>query len=208
VDTVVPDEFISDIKGNELEAYKLTSKTSATASPYSVIFFTVNPTSPTYPTEVGSSLRIYTCENLIKAATWSDTTSCIVATIARPCTLTTNDTVTLITINSGSSSNLFVMGSNVQIEIRDLKYKYLSSHSEFIYQFYFELVLSASTSNAAFRRTVHTPLVIAERPGVGVDTGFRNYFSNDLLNSGSNYPNLIRIVSEDTTKWNYIVQST
>jgi hypothetical protein len=100
------------------------------------------------------------------------------------------------------------MGTPVQIEIKDLKYKYLSSHTEFIYQFYFELVLSASTTNAAFRRTVHTPLVIAERPGAAVDTGFRNYFSNDLLNSGSNYPNLIRIVSEDITKWNYIVQST
>jgi hypothetical protein len=29
-----------------------------------------------------------------------------------------------------------------------------------------------------------------------------------LLNSGLNYPNIIRIVSEDPTKWNYIVQST
>lgn len=37
VDTVVPFEFVSDIKGNDLEPYKLTSMTSATATPYSVI---------------------------------------------------------------------------------------------------------------------------------------------------------------------------
>ena len=68
--------------------------------------------------------------------------------------------------------------------------------------------LSASTTNVAFRRTVHTPLVIPNRPAAADDTGFRNYFSNDLLQSGSNYPNIVRIVSENTTKWNFIVQST
>ncbi len=47
VDTVVPVEFVSDIKGNDLEPYKLTSMTSATATPYSIIYFTVTPNFPT-----------------------------------------------------------------------------------------------------------------------------------------------------------------
>lgn len=113
VDTVVPNDFVLTMTGNENEPNKLSSMTSATASPYSKIIFNVVVGS--IPTQVGSSLRIFTCENLIRAPSWSNTGSCIVGGTPRACTIATNDTITLITINSGSSNNYFAMGSTVAV---------------------------------------------------------------------------------------------
>lgn len=113
--------------------------TSAIASPYSFISFVVTPT---FPTEVGSSLKIYTCENLIKASSFNSAVSCLVAGVSKTCSLTTNDTTTLITINSGSSNNLFPISVATSVVINDLQFKYLSSNTEFIYQFYFQITLS------------------------------------------------------------------
>lgn len=113
--------------------------TSATASPYSSIQFTVTPS---FPTEVGSSLKIYTCENMIKAPSFSSSVSCVVGGTSRTCTVDTNDTLTLITINSGSSNNYFVNGVAVNIVINDLQFKYVSSNTEYIYHFYFMITLS------------------------------------------------------------------
>jgi hypothetical protein len=80
IDTVVGEEFITSLTGNPAnivnnnpETYKLSSMIGATASPYSIITFTVTPT---FVTEAGSSLKIYTCENLIAAPTFSTSTSC------------------------------------------------------------------------------------------------------------------------------------
>jgi hypothetical protein len=71
------------------------------------------------------------------------------------------------------------------------------------------MTLSESATNLIVRNTVHTPQVIPPRPvDSNYNTGFRNYFSNDLFNTGSNYPNIVRIVSDVPSKWTYIIQST
>lgn len=143
--------------GNQGETDKLTSVTSAVASPYSRISFLVTPT---FPTEMGSSLKIYTCENLIKAPSFNPSISCLVGGVSKSCTLETNDTISLITINSGSSNNLFPQGTSTAVIINDLQFRFLSSNTEYIYQFYFQITLSESSSNLIIKKTVHTPQVI------------------------------------------------
>jgi len=54
VDTVVPDDFVTLLTGNAGETNKLSSMSTTTSS----ISFTVTPT---FATEIGSSLKIYTC---------------------------------------------------------------------------------------------------------------------------------------------------
>lgn len=109
---------------------------------------------------MGSSLKIYTCENLIKASAFDPSSSCVVGGVNTACTLVTNDTITLITINSGSSNNLFVQGLSTTVTINDLQFRFLSSNTEYIYQFYFQLTLSESSSNLIIKKTVQTPQVI------------------------------------------------
>ena len=37
-------------------------------------------------------------------------------------------------------------------------------------------------------------------------TNFQNYFSNNIYNTGSNFLNVFRLVSTDSTQWNNILQ--
>ena len=146
---------------------------------------------------------------MIKAPSFNPSVSCLVGGVSKSCTLDTNDTITLITINSGSSNNLFPQSTATTVTINDLQFRFLSSNSEHIYQFYFQITLSESSTNLIIKKTVQTPQVIPERPAnTLVNTGFTNYFSNDLYNTGTNYPNIFRIVSTVPAQWNYIVQST
>lgn len=135
VDTIVPDDFVTLLTGNAGETNKLSSMSTTTSS----ISFTVTPT---FATEIGSSLKIYTCENLISTASFDPAVSCVVGGVSRTCSIVTNDTITLITINSGSSNNYFLMGTPTTVLINNLKFKYVSSNTEFIYQFYFQITLS------------------------------------------------------------------
>lgn len=48
------------------------------------------------------------------------------------------------------------------------------------------------------------PMVIPERDELG---SFGNYFSNDLNNTGSNFPNVFRLVSTDNTQWQNTIQA-
>lgn len=53
--------------------------------------------------------------------------------------------------------------------------------------------------------TLITPLVIPKR---NLLAGFANYFSNTVYSTGSNYPNIFRVVSTTPASWNYVIQST
>jgi len=57
------------------------------------------------------------------------------------------------------------------------------------------LTVSQAT-NAAVKKMVIVPQVIPQRD---TKVGFSNYFCNDLNNTGTNYPNIFRIVSSDFT---------
>jgi hypothetical protein len=65
------------------------------------------------------------------------------------------------------------------------------------------LTVSEAT-NAAVRKMVIVPQVIPQRNTM---TNFGNYFCNDLNNTGTNYPNIFRVVSSDSTQWQYTIQS-
>jgi hypothetical protein len=171
--------------------------TSTTSSMY----FTVTPT---FSTNADSSLYIYTSKNLVKAVNFNTSSSCLVNGIAQVCSVVTNDSFTLITINSGSSNNFFPIYTATTIQINNLNFLFLSSNTQYIYHFYFQIT-SLSTTNPLIKKTLFTPQVIPER---NLMTGLSNYFSNDLYNVGQNYVNLLRVVSTLSTDWNYIVQST
>jgi hypothetical protein len=47
------------------------------------------------------------------------------------------------------------------------------------------------------------PIVIPQRNQL---TGFANYFSNKLNNSGTNYPNVVRLVNTNPSQWNNVIQ--
>ena len=58
--------------------------------------------------------------------------------------------------------------------------------------------------SAAIKNMLAVPIVIPERDQLA---NFENYFSNDLNNTGANFPNVFRIVSDDTSQWQYVVQA-
>jgi len=71
------------------------------------------------------------------------------------------------------------------------------------------MTTSLSSTSPIIRKTLLTPQVIPERPlNAAVDTSFRNYLSNDLYNTGTNYPNMFRIVSTTPAMWTFTIQAT
>ena len=167
----------------------------------SSISFTVTPS---FSTNDGSSLKITTSLNLMKSGSFNGATSCLVGEAAKPCTIT-NDTTTyrFIEIASSSSENLFPQSIPVTIVINNLDFSQVSSHTEHIYHFYFSLTASQSFS-PTIKNMLAVPIVIPEREQL---TNFGNYFSNDLNNSGSNFPNVFRLVSDATSQWQNVVQA-
>jgi|JI7StandDraft_1071085.scaffolds.fasta_scaffold265778_1 hypothetical protein len=154
----------------------------------SSIFFTVTPG---FQTNAGSSLKIITSKNLIGASSFVPATSCLVGGIAQTCSISSDLTFTTITIASNSSYNLFPQGTPTAIVINNLGFNFASSHTNYIYHLYFSLIVSQAVS-AADKNLLMLPVVIPQRNRL---TGFANYFSNTLNNSGTNYPNVVRLVS-------------
>ena len=95
------------------------------------------------------------------------------------------------------------MSHTTTIQINQLKFKYASSHSLYLYHFYFQLTVSLAIG-ATVKKYLASPLVVQERNKL---TNFGIYFSNNIYNSGSNFVNVIRLASSDTSQWNNVVQT-
>lgn len=123
----------------------------------SSIYFTVTPL---FQTLSGSYLQIYTSPYMVADVTFNGATSCLINGLPQPCTLTTNSQNTIITILSGSSFNLFPQFPSVtNIIINQLKFNYASSHSLYLFHFYFQLTVSLATQ-AAVKKFLATPMVV------------------------------------------------
>ena len=109
----------------------------------------------------------------------------------------------MITIASNSSFNLFQQSQTTTIVINQLKFNYASSHSEYLFHFYFQLTVSLA-SLAPVYKYLAVPMVVQERNQVN---NFDIYFSNNIYNSGSNFLNIIRLVSSDPTQWTNVIQA-
>lgn len=165
----------------------------------SSIMFSVTPLFQTFS---GSYLELYTRKDLVADSSFSGSTSCLVNSTAQPCTLTTNSQYSVLKIASNSSFNLFQQSTTTTIQINQLKFNYASSHSQFIYHFYFQLTVSLA-SLATVKKQLMLPMVVQQRSQL---TNFNLYFSNNIYNSGSNFLNVIRLVSSDPTQWNNVLQ--
>jgi hypothetical protein len=108
----------------------------------------------------------------------------------------------VIRIASNSSFNLFKQSETTTIQIDQLHFNYASSHSQYIYHFYFQLTVSLA-SLAPVKKYLMLPLVVQERNRL---TNFDVYFSNNIYNSGSNFLNVMRLVSSDPTQWTNVLQ--
>ena len=126
------------------------------ASGDSFITFVVNPSFQVFD---GSRLVIYVRKDLVKSSNWNDATSCMVGGVAKPCTLDTNTTWTNITIQSGTSENLFPQSTAVTVQINNIHFLKASSHSKHLYHFFYVLKVSQSTT-AAQRSQLLVPTVI------------------------------------------------
>ncbi len=136
-------------------------------------------------------------------STFSGSTSCLINTVAQPCTLVTNSQFTVIKIASSSSFNLYPMSpATTSVQINQLKFLYSSSHSTYLYHFYFQLTVSLA-SGATVKKFLGVPMVVKER---NLLTNFNIYFSNNIYNSGANFVNVIRLVSSDPTQWQNVIQ--
>lgn len=114
-------------------------------------------------------------------STFSGSTSCLINTVAQPCTLVTNSQFTVIKIASSSSFNLYPMSpTTTSVQINQLKFLYSSSHSTYLYHFYFQLTVSLA-SGATVKKFLGVPMVVKER---NLLTNFNIYFSNNIYNSG------------------------
>ena len=126
----------------------------------------------------------------------------MVNAVAQPCTIVTNTQYTVITIASSTSFNLFPISNTVPITINQLSFTSGSSHSMYLYHFYFQLTVSLA-SLAATNLYLISPMVVQQRNTI---TNFQPYFSNNIYNTGSNYLNVIRLVSSDPTQWQNVIQ--
>lgn len=123
----------------------------------SSISFTITPL---FQTLSGSFLQLYTNIYMVADVAFSGSTSCLVNTVAQPCTLITNSMYTVITIASGSSFNLFPQFPSVtNIVINQLKFNYASSHSLYLFHFYFQLTVSLATQ-AVVKKFLSTPMIV------------------------------------------------
>ena len=88
---------------------------------------------------------------MVADATFNGASSCLVNSSAQPCTVTTNSEKTIVRIASNSSFNLYPQSQTTTIQIDQLKFNYASSHSSYIYHFYFQegtVYLKTSTVNS------------------------------------------------------------
>jgi hypothetical protein len=92
-------------------------------------------------------------------STFSGSTSCLINGTATPCSITTNSQYTYITIASSSSFNLYPQPWTTIIQINQLKFNYASSHSFYLYHFYFQLTVSLATQ-AIVKKYLASPMVV------------------------------------------------
>jgi len=200
--TATPSTFISGLTGNGNEMNKLTAMLDGTTS---TIYFSVTPSSQTI---AGSFLLIYTSANLVKASSFNSATSCLINNVTQPCSITTS-TYTKIAIYSSSSSNLFPQPpplpppATTTVQINQVVFNYASSHSYYIYHFYFQLTASLA-SQASVQKYLVSPMVVQQRNQL---ISFQNYFSNNINNTGNNFMNLIRLVSPNISEWQNTIQT-
>lgn len=144
------------------------------ASGNSFITFVVNPS---FQVIDGSYLNIFVRKDLKKSSSFNGASSCLINGVAQACTVET-DTVftdfTKITIASNSSFNLFPQSTSTTVRINNIDFDYVSSHTKYIYHFYFRLTVSQSTS-ATSRSMLLVPIVLPQRDQM---TGLKNYFIN------------------------------
>jgi hypothetical protein len=157
---------------------------------------------PLFTTYTGSFLQIYTNRFVSASSSFNASSSCLVNSVAQPCSIVTNTQFTLITIASSTSINLFPISSTTPITINQLSFTSASSHSMYLYHFYFQLTVSLA-SLAATNLYLISPMVVQQRNTI---TNFQPYFSNNIYNTGSNYLNVIRLVSSDPTQWQNVIQ--
>lgn len=193
--SAIPTSYISAFTGTGNEPNKLTVVQGATSS----ISFSVTPLFTTY---TGSFLQLYTSKYMTADSTFSGSTSCLVNSVAQPCTIVTNTQFTLITIASSTSFNLFPISTTTPIVINQLNFASGSSHSYYLYHFYFMLTVSLAPM-AATNLYLISPMVVQQRNTIN---NFRPYFSNNIYNTGTNYLNVIRLVSSDSTQWQNVIQ--
>lgn len=192
----IPETFISALTGSQGEPNKI----SWMKNTDSLMSFTVTPT---FQTNAGSLLKIITSSNLIATPSFVGVSSCLVAGVAQPCSVTSNLTYTTILIASNSSYNLFPQAAPTTVVINNLSFKFASSHSTYIYHFYFSLIVSQAVV-ALEKSLIMVPCVIPERDLL---TAFSSYFSNNLNNSGMNFPNVVRLVNTNPAQWQNVIQA-
>lgn len=158
----------------------------------SSITFTVTPL---FQTLSGSFLQLYTCEYLVADSTFNPATSCTINGTSQPCTISTNSQYTVITIASSSSFNLYPQSMTTTVVINQIKFLYASSHSLYIYHFYFQLTVSLATQ-ATVKKFLTSQMVVQQR---NQQPNFQIYISNNIYNSGSNFLNVVRLVSPLTS---------
>lgn len=82
---------------------------------------------------------------MVADVTFNGATSCLINNVAQPCTISTNSQSTVITIASSSSFNLYPQSVTTSVQINQLKFNFASSHSFYLYHFYFQLTVSLAT---------------------------------------------------------------
>ena len=96
---------------------------------------------------------------MVQDSTFLGSTSCLVNGTAKPCTITTNTQYTVIKIASNSSFNLYPQSQTTTIQINQLKFLFSSSHSNYLYHFYFQLTVSLA-SLASVQKYLAVPMVV------------------------------------------------
>lgn len=152
VAAAIPETYLSSFSGSGGEA----NKVSAMQNSDSFISFGITSN---FITNAGSKLTITTSSNMVKSATFDPATSCLVDTLPMPCSVTTTAPFTTIVIASNGSYNLFPTSTLKNVVINNLNFAFSSSHTEYIYHFYFSLTVSQAIS-AASKNLLIVPQVI------------------------------------------------
>lgn len=100
---------------------------------------------------------------ILRAATFSNSASCTLSSLTAPgyafCSANLQPTYLNIQINSSSSANFFPINTDVVVTITDLTYVAPSSHSNYIYPFYFKFTRSQAVSSITYS-WMYTPNVL------------------------------------------------
>jgi hypothetical protein len=130
---------------------------------------------------------------------WSNGTTQVVT-----CVVNSQPTYLQFTVASTSSTNYFPINNYATITIANLQYTAVSSHMNYIYQFYFRLTKSQAVASTTYS-WIYAPNVIPQRNQW--TTTFALTISNDIQNTGINYPNILRIVSTSIANWAFTIQT-